>query len=60
MCSSDLVEQRGTIEVKISDKAVSMARIFAVLVGKDMVKKRFSVGDENGTDNGTDNGNAEA
>lgn len=53
-------EQRGTIEVKISDKAVSMARIFAVLVGKEMVKKRFSVGDENGTDNGTDNGNAEA
>jgi hypothetical protein len=57
-------EQRGSIEVKISDKAVSMARIFAVLIGKDMVKKRFSVGDENGTDNGTDNttdnGNAEA
>jgi hypothetical protein len=28
-----------------------MARLFAVLIGKDMVKKRFSA--ENGTENGT-------
>lgn len=56
-------EQRNSIEVKISDKAVSMARLFAVLIGKDMVKKRFSAesnGAENGTDNGTNSGNAEA
>lgn len=56
-------EQRNSIEAKISDKAVSMARLFAVLIGKDMVKKRFSAdsnGAENGTDNGTNSGNAEA
>lgn len=35
-------KQRNTIESKISDKAVSMARLFAVIIGKDMVKKRFS------------------
>lgn len=44
-------EQRGAIEGKISDKAVAMARLFAVLIGKEMVKKRFSA--ENGTENGT-------
>ena len=45
-------EQRGAIEGKISDKAVAMARLFAVLIGKDMVKKRFSA-ESNGADNGT-------
>ena len=44
-------EQRGAIEGKISDKAVAMARLFAVLIGTEMVKKRFSA--ENGNENGT-------
>ena len=34
--------QRNCIEGKISDKAVALARLFAVLIGKDMIKKRFS------------------
>lgn len=55
-------EQRNSIEGKISDKAVSMARLFAVLIGKDMVKRRFSA-ESNGAENGnvgTDNGNADS
>lgn len=54
-------KQRNAIEGKISDKAVAMARLFAVLIGKEMVKKRFSAesnGAENGND-GTENGTTE-
>lgn len=34
--------QRGFIENKISDKPAALARLFAVIVGKDMVEKRFT------------------
>lgn len=39
-------KQRGYIENKISDKPVSLGRLFAVIIGKDMAEKRFA-GDEN-------------